>query len=95
MSNLLSPTWLKQNLRLKVSATDCAHTKSWDIFLDGHNRFIKIGNISATRSHAQVIFHKVSKTLCCIFRTGLRLLSVTAMGENEYSNPQLATTNGL
>ena len=56
---LPSPTWLKQNVKLKVSATDCASTKSWDISLYGHiydlasinqvdNRLIIISSISAT-----------------------------------------------
>ena len=70
----LAPTWLKQNLKLKVSATDCASTKPWDISLYGHiydlasinqvaNRLIRISNISATWWHAQLI--------CCIVITKL------------------------
>ena len=42
ISNVLASTWLKQNLKLKVSATDCVHTKSWDISLDGHNTRLAI-----------------------------------------------------
>ena len=32
----VAPTWLKQNLKLKVLATDWPQTKSWDIFFDGY-----------------------------------------------------------
>ena len=66
---LLVPTWLKHHLKLKVSATVCAQTKSWDISLNGDKRFIKIHNILATRSHAQLIssFPAVIKTLWTFF----------------------------
>ena len=52
-----SPLWrVKQNLKLKLSATDCAHTISCDFFARSYmasinrvdNTLIKISNISAT-----------------------------------------------
>ena len=33
---LLAQKWLKQNLKLKVLDTDCAHSKTWNIPSDSH-----------------------------------------------------------
>ena len=75
----VSPTWLKQNLKLEVSATVCTHTITCDIPLDGpiydlasinqvENRFLRINNISVTISHAQLMFRTVIKKIWGFFR---------------------------
>ena len=37
LPRLLAPTWLKKNLKLKVSVTDCTRKKLWDFSLYSHN----------------------------------------------------------
>ena len=85
----VASTWLKQNRKLKVSAIDCAPTKSWKFSLYGHiedlasvdqvaNRFIKISNISATWSYAQLICRTFIKKLWAFFGP-YRSLWVTAI----------------
>ena len=32
----LAPKWFKQNSKQKVSATDCDHSKTWDVSVDGN-----------------------------------------------------------
>ena len=70
----LAPAWLEQNLKMKVSATDCALqnrqtfiwtviSKIWLRIIRWEYRFIRISNISVTRSHAQLIFRTVINKL--------------------------------